>query len=73
MATSYGSVLPTAPQSADVEARQETEDETDATEQAAIGRLSSMSLIAAVTAGGERIHLLFRVVLAGTWNRFTST
>ncbi|KAI6028785.1 armadillo-type protein [Pisolithus orientalis] len=53
MATSYGSVLPTAPQSADVEARQETEDETDATEQAAIGRLSSMSLIAAVTAGGS--------------------
>ncbi|KAI6045386.1 armadillo-type protein [Pisolithus marmoratus] len=54
MTSSCGSVLPAAtPQSTDVQGRQEAEDETDDSEQAAVGRLSSMSLIAAVTAGGS--------------------
>lgn len=53
MANPYGSVLPAAPHSTDVEERREAEDESDANEQAAVGRLSSMSLIAAVTAGGS--------------------
>ncbi|KAI6131802.1 armadillo-type protein [Pisolithus croceorrhizus] len=53
MTNSYGSVVPAAPQSIDVETRREPEEESDANEQAAVGRLSSMSLIAAVTAGGS--------------------
>ncbi|KAI6103478.1 armadillo-type protein [Pisolithus sp. B1] len=53
MTNSYASVVPAAPQSTDVEERREPEEESDANEQAAVGRLSSMSLIAAVTAGGS--------------------
>lgn len=73
MVNPYGSVLPAAPHSTDVEERREAEDESDANEQAAVGRLSSMSLIAAVTAGGDLIHLLFLVLLAESWNRFIRT